>query len=686
MSERLNEPRLSIEERVAYIAALPVFKALCQEEHLALADLMYEVTFHPGEIIVLQNTPVDSVYIITKGSAEVSIETIKKNELTKRKKIIHTPLATLHPGDTIGLNDTGFFSATGERTATVTAITDVFVLKIDLKELHDFLETYSHVQTAIYASAEEMMRAHLIKHSLPFSRISTGRLQELVKKIEELSVAAGNILFKQGDFGDCCYLIRSGEIEIFITNENNQEEQLALLKSPVLFGEATLITHSPRNATARAVSDSHLFVLRHEFLSELIESEEQVAKMFMNLMIDRSRPKQNPHVSSHPRMTADKQSVIILKNPDNGAYFKLSQEGWFIWQQLTGQHSMRDITLSLADKYNIFAPDSVAALISKLARSQFVENVSVNGENNWSKPFWVRALTRIRKLLEVRVVIGDSDKWLTTLYKNAGYLLFSKMGLAIMGVISVLGFFACGFATIQIIDIFKTLHDSWLIFVFLIPFTLLSVALHELGHALTMKSFGHEVHYMGVGWYWFSPVAFTDTTDMWLNPRGPRIAVNIAGICTDILVAGISSLLIFAVSNFYLKGFFWVFAVYTYINAFRMMSPLQELDGYYILMDVLDRNHLRQSSVLWLVKKFPKIFRKRSGVFRNYFPEVMYWVACLVYLTLVCIFTLFVQDFIFKILGIAPAHHWISLLIPFLVVIFSSLGIIADIRNQSDES
>ncbi len=47
---------------------------------------------------------------------------------------------------------------------------------------------------------------------------------------------------------------------------------------------------------------------------------------------------------------------------------------------------------------------------------------------------------------------------------------------------------------------------------------------------LMTKYYGHEVHYMGVGWYWLRPVAFTDTSDMWLSTKKPRVMVNLAGI------------------------------------------------------------------------------------------------------------------------------------------------------------
>lgn len=690
MSERLEIQTINIERRQALITALPCFAMLSPTESRELAERMTEIRYAANEKIVEEDALVDSVYILVQGRAEVTRLIIKKQRKVKISKktpvAIKTPLATLNPGEAIGLNDTGFFSSTGKRTATVTALSETLVLFLDLKSLHDFLQSHPHLQSAMYANSEAMLRMRFIKQSLPFSRLSHERLSWLVNQIEESHVAAGNIIFHEGEMGDRCYLIRSGEVEIITKNEDDSEHQLAILKTPTLFGEATLITHEPRNATARALTDCDLFELKHQYLSELIESENNVANTFMTLMVDRSRPLQNPNVTAHPRTTADEQTVVILKNPDNGSYFKLSNEGWYIWQQMDGKQTMQEITLRLTDQYNIFAPDVIAALISKLAKAGFVTHVDIDDVTAAIKqPAWIRTMMKIRRLLESRVAIGDADKWLTKLYQRAAYLLFSGIGKMILGLLIIAGFCAFGFSTHHVIQLFRTIHDSWVLIIFLVPCTLFSVALHELGHALATKSYGREVHYMGVGWYWLGPVAFTDTSDMWLsNQRAARIFVNLAGVYTDILVAGIASLLIYATPSVHVQAFLWLFALYTYISAFRMMNPLQELDGYYVLVDLFDRPRLRQSAVEWLVKKFSKKPQEKKG-WRHSIPEVCYWLACILFMVLISVITLMVQSFIFKILGFKPSNPAMSLALPILVGLISCLGIIADIRSQAEE-
>jgi putative peptide zinc metalloprotease protein len=676
--------KVDLTQREALIQVLPCFATLTSNECQELALAMTEENYTAGQTIVVEDELVDRVFIIVSGHAEASHQSIEKKKL-KQQKIINTPLAILTDGDAIGLNDTGFFSTTGKRTATVTALTSVSALSLDIKKLHAFLEKYPHIQTDMHTALAQMLRVNLIKQSLPFVRLSHERMLWLAKQVEEVSFKAGDVIFKQGDEGDKCYLIRSGKIEIVRTEDDGSEQELAVLKAGILFGEATLIAHEPRNATARVIEDAELLVLKHQHLSELIVSESNVAKMFMTLMVDRSRPAQNPRVSPHNRTSSDGQEITILKNPDNGKYFKLSKEGWFIWQQLNGKQTMPAITLALADQFNLFSPDVVAAIISKLAQDGFIEHVEITNPNKEAeKSLKARIIAKARSLLEFRYAFGDADQWLTKIYNKGAYLLFSRLGKILLAFISISGFLAFLYMTGDTIDTFKLMPHVWFLLIPFVPATLISVALHELGHAFATKSYGQEVHYMGVGWFWLGPVAFTDTSDMWLKPRGPRIVVNLAGVYADTLVAGTCGLLmLFLFSNPYIQGFLWIFALYTYINAFRMLSPLQELDGYYVLMDVVDKPHLRQAAVMWLIKGFPKALRHPS-LFKQNKPEVIYWIACIVFLVLISMLTLFVQTILLKIFGIHPSNPYIALSLPIFIALISGLGVIGDIRNQAE--
>ena len=80
----------------------------------------------------------------------------------------------------------------------------------------------------------------------------------------------GQIVFRQGDEGDCAYFIRSGEVEVVQTQAGGVEEVVAKLSRGQYFGEIALLRNSPRNATIRAASRTELAVLgKQNFMTML---------------------------------------------------------------------------------------------------------------------------------------------------------------------------------------------------------------------------------------------------------------------------------------------------------------------------------------------------------------------------------------------------------------------------------
>jgi CRP/FNR family cyclic AMP-dependent transcriptional regulator len=102
--------------------------------------------------------------------------------------------------------------------------------------------------------------------------------QDIVK------VAAGDIVFKEGDAGDEMYGIVEGEIELRTPNKI-----IATLGPDDVFGEMAVVDSSPRMATATATTDSVLAVIdRHRFLF-LVHETPMFALQVMSTMAQRFR-------------------------------------------------------------------------------------------------------------------------------------------------------------------------------------------------------------------------------------------------------------------------------------------------------------------------------------------------------------------------------------------------------------
>lgn len=86
-------------------------------------------------------------------------------------------------------------------------------------------------------------------------------------EIEEIE--PGQVIFRQGEEGDCAYFIHNGEFAV-IREENGTETVLARLSTGQYFGEMALIGNTARNATVRAVTPARVAILgKQNFLTML---------------------------------------------------------------------------------------------------------------------------------------------------------------------------------------------------------------------------------------------------------------------------------------------------------------------------------------------------------------------------------------------------------------------------------
>ncbi len=90
------------------------------------------------------------------------------------------------------------------------------------------------------------------------------------------TLAAGDVLFKEGDVGNVAYIVESGVIEICrFTGEDYVT--LAELKKGALFGEMALIDSQPRSAMARATGEAVVKEIGKEAFLQYLKSSPNVA-------------------------------------------------------------------------------------------------------------------------------------------------------------------------------------------------------------------------------------------------------------------------------------------------------------------------------------------------------------------------------------------------------------------------
>ena len=121
-----------------------------------------------------------------------------------------------------------------------------------------------------------------------FSSLTSYELRKVAEVISEENFSAGEILFSEGDFGDCMYLVAEGQISIF-TGRPPAIKPLASFSRGRFFGEMGLYDDKPRAASAMAEKNSSLLVLRKGEFCDLISEFPMVALGIMKELNNRIR-------------------------------------------------------------------------------------------------------------------------------------------------------------------------------------------------------------------------------------------------------------------------------------------------------------------------------------------------------------------------------------------------------------
>ncbi len=129
------------------------------------------------------------------------------------------------------------------------------------------------------------LNAFLVGIPLFASLDETTRL-ELAGQLEPVHVAAGEVIFRQGDAGAGLFLVVSGRLRVTVAAEG-AERMLYDLGRGAIVGEIALLTDRPRAATVHAVRDSDLLLLRVSSFRSLVERSPVLVAGMIRLLADR---------------------------------------------------------------------------------------------------------------------------------------------------------------------------------------------------------------------------------------------------------------------------------------------------------------------------------------------------------------------------------------------------------------
>jgi putative peptide zinc metalloprotease protein len=266
----------------------------------------------------------------------------------------------------------------------------------------------------------------------------------------------------------------------------------------------------------------------------------------------------------------------VLRSTRTSAYLQLTERDRFLWDLMDGAHSVRDLLFAYSSEYGQLALPRIQQLLDQLEKAGLL--APLPGAAGASGPGLggriVMALTR------AEIAVSGLDGRMATLYRRVGWRFFTPAGMAVLVLLAIGGILAlvAGSHRARLLDVGGAGVVGAVLVVVIYSLALL---VHEMAHALAVKSYGRRVPRGGLMLMMGLPYAFVDTTDMWFEGRGPRIMVSMAGPVANTLF------------NF---------------------NPLIPLDGYYALSDWLGMPRLREEASAYFRKGFWKDLFTRQAM------------------------------------------------------------------------
>lgn len=107
--------------------------------------------------------------------------------------------------------------------------------------------------------------------------------------MESHTFQIGDIIFQEGEPGDCAYLIKSGEVKITKLASDDQPRTIATLKAGNILGEMALIDNEPRAASAVVLQNAEVLIISKEEFQQRLKGSDQVIGLLMQTFTNRLR-------------------------------------------------------------------------------------------------------------------------------------------------------------------------------------------------------------------------------------------------------------------------------------------------------------------------------------------------------------------------------------------------------------
>jgi CRP/FNR family transcriptional regulator, cyclic AMP receptor protein len=129
--------------------------------------------------------------------------------------------------------------------------------------------------------------ARLLARTEVFGDLEERELAEVAQVAVPRHWDRGEVIFREGDQGDTCYLLRTGAVVLTREHQDGRMVALAELRAGALFGELAMFRGETRSATAEAIEATTAVALLASDMQRLIRRNPGLSLKFLSTLAER---------------------------------------------------------------------------------------------------------------------------------------------------------------------------------------------------------------------------------------------------------------------------------------------------------------------------------------------------------------------------------------------------------------
>jgi putative peptide zinc metalloprotease protein len=294
----------------------------------------------------------------------------------------------------------------------------------------------------------------------------------------------------------------------------------------------------------------------------------------------------------------DGHVYAMVANRRDLVYYRLEEAELDLLPLLDGTRTLGELVVSQFDTSGDLDAATVIDLVRTLHSGGFLTDHYVDVDAAVTKAIAPTGLqVRLTKFARtLKIEWSGAERLTQWCYRHGLRHLFRPAGIALSALVAVGGLvaFAAEVARHGLAYETRTL-GGWVALLFAL--NLLLIFIHELGHAAVLVHYQRRVRSAGFRIYFGAPAFFVDSSDALMLDREARIAQSFGGPYFELIASGLAAIALWLWPHGFMAPLLFSFVVVNYYVLLINLTPMLELDGYFMLSDAIRVPDLRPRSL-----------------------------------------------------------------------------------------